>query len=651
MSWITAWARRLIQYSSRYPSAPVLTASVLALTLWNLPIVASSSEVDISLIDVLNYAHEHHLQFGPEITSTYGPLGWLYFPYFSQNSGMLQLIVQLVLSSIALVGCCFVAWRLTLLWRCVLLTIFTWAASNMSYRADLLVDVSLLCWGLLCLVETGRRLLAALTVFGLFAAVASLTKISFLLIAVASVAYIALDLLLRRERRLAISFLPGTLIAFLIGWVACGQSLAHLSSFFAHAVSTVQSYNQALGLEGLPALRLSAFLLTILLLCLIAVRCVIAFQDDSHCPLRQALLFLWLFLFALASWKHGFIRLDGFHAPLFLGLSLVLALSTETLFQEPTLIARWSRALMILCALISTILLQTFFFSPLPHSLGQPFREFKSHVACLLHPFESIRELQRLRADIKEEYQLPQCRRLIGRSSVDVFGQYQAYAIDNDLNYAPRPVFQSYNACDRALMALNEDFYLSASAPQFVLFDIKSMDEKFPPLEDARLLRHLLINYQPVAQEKRFILLRAKSCEPCRLGLVGEDHVQFGQPIDLQKYGESPLWLEIDPTPSFRGWLRQSFYAAPIIRLAAWSDPGRTLISKRRAPSPMLSAGFVASPLLLTTKDMQLLSVGKSFHPAAYSVEADPGQQQLWRNDIQVRIFKIENPIAEDGKD
>jgi hypothetical protein len=650
MSWITDSARWLIQYASRYPWAPVLAAFVLALTLWNLPIVASGSEVDISLIDVLNYAHEHHLQFGPEIASTYGPLGWLYFPYFSQNSGMLQLIAQFFLSITALVGCCFVAWRLTLLWRCVLLIVFTWAASNMSYRADLLVDVSLLCWSLLCLLETGRRLLAALTVFGIFAACASLAKISFLFIAATSVAYVSVDLLLRRKRRLAISFLPGSLIAFLVGWVACGQNLAHLGSFFTHAVSTVQSYNQALGLEGLPALRLIAFLLTIALLCLIGVRCMIAFRDDPHPPLRQALLFLWLFLFVLASWKHGFIRLDGFHASLFLGLALVFALSTETLIQAPTPVARWSRALMILCALISAILLQTFFFSALPQSLVQPFREFKSHVACLFHPFECLRELRRFRADIKEEYQLPQCPRLIGRSSVDVFGQYQAYAIDNDLNYTPRPVFQSYNACNRALMALNEHFYLSSSAPQFVLFDIKSMDEKFPPLEDARLLRHLLINYQPVAQEKRFILLRAKSSEPCRLGLVSEDHIQFGQQIDLRKYGESPLWVEIELTPSFRGWLRQSFYAAPIIRLAAWSDPGKTLIIKRRAPSSMLSAGFVASPLLLTTRDMQLLSAGKSSHPAAYSVEADPGQRQLWRNDIRVRIFRIENPLAEDRK-
>src|SRR5439155_13504034 len=140
--------------------------------LWNLPIVGTSSEIDVSLIDVLTFARENHLQFGPEITSTYGPLGWLYFPYYSSHPGLLQFYSQLLLSIVALSGCCLLAWRLTMLWRCIFLSLFTWAAANMAYRADLLVEVGLLCWGSLCLVETNRRLLAALTVFAIFSALA-----------------------------------------------------------------------------------------------------------------------------------------------------------------------------------------------------------------------------------------------------------------------------------------------------------------------------------------------------------------------------------------------------------------------------------------------------------------------------------------------
>src|SRR5436190_2690754 len=146
MSRIAGLARDFIYVLGRYPCPPLLTAFFLGLTLWNFPIVGTSSEIDVSLIDVLTFARENHLQFGPEITSTYGPLGWLYFPYYSSHSGLLQFYSQLLLSIAALSGCCLLAWRLTMLWRCIFLSLFTWAAANMAYRADLLVEVGLLCW-------------------------------------------------------------------------------------------------------------------------------------------------------------------------------------------------------------------------------------------------------------------------------------------------------------------------------------------------------------------------------------------------------------------------------------------------------------------------------------------------------------------------
>lgn len=653
MSRIAGAAKQLATMLRRDPWAPLLTASLLGLTLFNLPIVPSSSEVDLSLIDVLNFAHQHDLQFGPQITSTFGPLGWLYFPYYSQHSGMLQLLSQLALSLVALAGCCLIAWRLTLFWRCLLLCGFTWAAANMAYRADLLVDVGLLCWGLFCLVVRGRRLAAALVVLAIFSAFASLTKISFLFIAILGIAYIAADLLLRGERNSALNLLVGYIVSLFAGWIFSGQNPGHFGRFLAHALITVQSYNQALGLEGLAALRFIAFVLWMLLVILAAMRCRNAFHaSGAHVATRRALLFVWLFLFTLASWKHGFIRLDVFHAPLFLGFSVVLALATDVLSTEANLLRRSSRALAIICVLISAALLQQFLFSPVLRSLVQPLRECQSHFNCLFHPLRYKTEMERLRAGIHEEYQLPDFRKIVGGSPVDVFGQYQSFAIDNDLNFKPRPVFQSYNVCNRALNALNQNFYLSTDAPRFVLFDLKAMDDKLPPLEDAVVLRHLLINYKPIAEEKRFVLLQAKSAEFCNLTLLREDRAQFGEQIDLQKYGNAPLWLEMDLRPSFRGWLRQLLYASPVLRLSAWSDPGKTLLVTRRAPSSMLAAGFLANPLLLRTSDIQDLFAGKSLaHPAGYSVRAAPGQESLWHDAIRFRIYKIENAIGAQRKE
>src|SRR5437867_11889722 len=91
--------------------------------------------------------------------------------------------------------------------------------------------------------------------------------------------------------------------------------------------------------------------------------------------------------------------------------------------------------------------------------------------------------------------ELPTARNMLGASRLDVIGQDQSYGIFNHLNYRPRPVFQSYMAYNLPLMRLNEQFYLSPEAPDYVLFRLAPIDHKFPPLEDAWTLRCLLINY------------------------------------------------------------------------------------------------------------------------------------------------------------
>jgi hypothetical protein len=291
----------------------------------------------------------------------------------------------------------------------------------------------------------------------------------------------------------------------------------------------------------------------------------------------------------------------------------------------------------------------------------------------------------------KAEAQLPRFRDLIGRASVDVFGQYAVYALFNDLNYRPRPVFQSYVACNARLMRLNEQSYLSPAAPEYVMFGLAPIDRKFPPLEDAMVLRDLLINYEPVAAEGGFLLLRAKSADAPRLTLLREGTVRPGERIDLRAFGDADLWLELDLGQTLSGRLRQFFYRPPTVRLAAWRlsqdpdqggrassraqtsaeateitdredarppeqavtgrspwpEPANGLLYRRRAPAAMLAAGFVASPLLLRNEDVLGLYDGNPVsRPAAYSVELLPGEAHFWQPDMRFRVYRIENQLG-----
>src|SRR5262249_42292810 len=154
--------------------------------------------------------------------------------------------------------------------------------------------------------------------------------------------------------------------------------------------------------------------------------------------------------------------------------------------------------------------------------------------------------------------------------SVDVFGSLQAHALLNDLNYRPRPIFQSYAAYSARLAGLNEDFYLSQQAPDYVLFDLAGFEHKFPPLNDGPALRALLSNYAPVAAEDVFLLLKRRSASPSKLTLLREGTLN-GERLNLSAYPEDDLWVELDVKPSIWGRLMAFCVRPPPLRLSVWA--------------------------------------------------------------------------------
>ena len=180
-----------------------------------------------------------------------------------------------------------------------------------------------------------------------------------------------------------------------------------------------------------------------------------------------------------------------------------------------------------------------------------------------------------------------------------------------------------------------------------MLFQLYALDRKFPPLEDAWVLRTLLANYQPLATEGGFVLLKRVAAKPPVVVLVREETVRPGQAIDLRELGDTDLWLEITLEPSLLGRLRQLIYRPPTVRLAAWREPGGKLMVRNRAPAQMLAAGFLASPLLLNNQDVLNLYASRAIaRPGACAVELLPGEQRYWQDAVRYRIYKVQSRLG-----
>jgi hypothetical protein len=636
--------------SARGVAMPLLAAVLVMLTFVIIPPAPWDLNVDAdtSSSAVLNYAHQQGLQFGADIVYLYGPLGYLTYFYFSPHAAGMRMAVDTVLCFTVAAGVCLLAWRLRFVSRCLLLGIFMFLAANVEARTDLVIDTGILCWGLLCFVESGRRLAVAVLAFAALAAFGSLAKTLVLLIAGLSVVLLAGDLVARGHRRLGVGIVAGFGAGVVLGWLASGQNLWGIGPCLLNALAVVQGYSQSLGWEALPQATRSGLLVMLAAMAMVLIRAWTAFAgQDKRNAWRRGLLLAWVSALLFLTWKHGFARGDSYHLVYFFGFVPLLGLALEVLPGGGRAARLWARGLGAACCLLSIVTLQSLFFPPGWKSLGQPFRAFGYHARCLLRPADYRQRMNALIEAKRGEAQLPRFRNIIGRASVDVFGQYAVYALLNDLNYRPRPVFQSYVACNTRLMRLNEEFYLSKAAPEFVMFGLGPIDRKFPPLEDAMVLRDLLINYEPVAAEGGFLLLKSKSADAPRLTLLREGTVRPGEQIDLREFGDAELWLELDLEPTLSGRLRQFFYRPPTVRLAAWREPAKGLLFRRRAPAAMLAAGFVASPLLLRNEDVLSLYDGNPIpRPAAYSVELLAGEDHFWQPGIRFRVYRIENQLG-----
>ncbi len=643
---------------------PLLVAALVALPFLTFPPPPRDigTDGDVSWGAVLSYAHQHDFQFGTQLRYTYGPLGFLIQLYFSPYASGLRLITDVLVCYCAAAGLCLVAWQLRIWWRVVLPCFLIFTASNLEGRSDLTLEVAFFCWTLLSFSESGSRLRAYLFVFVALAAFASLAKTSFLFISLLCIGALATDLFVRRERRLAVILPVAFLVLVVAGWAATGQRLIHLPVFLLQSLAVVRAYNESMGWEGLSAVSQAGAVLGILSLAIVAGKMQKSFpSEDPHRRARQVIVFFWLGLLTFSIWKHSFLREDARHSPFFMVFAPVIAIGLGMLASRPNtepsanrrglahrILRFWPEGLTVFCCLFSVLVLQWLYFASPKRSLRAPFHSAVQNFKTLVNPEGYVQEMKQATEPWRKEAELPGMNRIVGNGTTDCFGFKQVYLLFNGWSYTPRPVFQSFFACNEQLMGWNEDFYLSTEAPQFVLFSLVGVDRKFPALDDARALRTLLCNYEPVTTEKAFLLLRSKGREAPKLNLLAAGTARAGAPIDLRPYQPGDLWLEIEASPSLAGKVRQFLYRAPMMRLAAYREPGKGLLLRRRAPAAMLAAGFVADPLLSSTADVLNLYAGtNSVHPGAYSIEVMPGTEKNWRPTFRFRIYRIENKLGQ----
>ena len=541
-------------------------------------------------------------------------------------------------------GLCLLVWQMTRPWRLAVLGFFIFISCPLHWGGvALFLDFGLFAWGLLCFLESGPRLRIYSPALTILTAVAALTKFTFLLTGSFTLGLLACDLVLRRRPVLAMGMIFGFLLAFLLGWLALGQSLSGLGAYLSNSCAVADGYNQAMGYSfvslGWIVVMMFAALAAVLIRSL-----ALQVAGTGPTAVRRATLAFWLAGLLFVEWKYGCVRSDWDHVASTLGIVTITAMCLDALPAAGQRAVFWSRAAISLCliAALAFIHREVHGFA-LAKCVKQTCLDMTASLGVLVQPADFLREKTEAFHAEQKKNQLPATRSTVGGATIDIFGQNQALAILNEFNYQPRPAFQNYTAYSRPIMELNEQFYLSKNAPEYVLFNLQAIDARFPALEDSLLLRDLLANYGPVIREGGYLLLRRKSATPVQMTLLKEGNIGPGEKIDLPSQGSADLWLEIELYPTLFGRLRQFLYKPSDTQLAVWSSADPATPARYHAPATMLSAGFLASPLILNTGDVLGLYTGaKVPRCEAFSVELAPGILRDWQPRIHFRMYRIE---------
>ncbi len=594
-----------------------------------------SVSLDPSWAMVLLHAFDHGWQFGEDLIFTYGPLGFIMVPQYHPGLYWIALGYWLVFHGTLAVAYCVLfrgadARKLALLVMVSLIATYSWARDGALFAA---------CFILFLLARKNDRLSTRIAVaLTVLVAAASLMKTTSLLLALPTV--ILTDLSRGLTCKKPPIFTTIFVTAFAVAYTAAGQSFGALGIYLFAAFEVSRGYGEAMQVYG--AMQDLALFAAVAL----AVFALIAAQAFRNGRLEGLFLAAMTagFLFIIA--KSGYVRHDVGHI-MIPWTALVLAATAylpEFQFSRSGRIAfigaiaasaaaccvtyiggareagRTAPAGSILLEdMISQIHYDT-------ETVGTVL--FGAQVAA----FEAAYHAQM--ANLRTQSPVPDIH-----GTLDIFGVNQSIAIASEAEYQPRPIFQSYSVYTPDLIERNRAAISGPRAPDTILFEIDTVDGRYPSLDEGALWPDLLRLYDITNFESGYaVLKRRASPRNVALADLHQDSVAFGQDMDVAQWADGLLWVELDIRPTLLGRLRSFLFKPPMLMMTVTTDAGNT--QAFRIVPGMTASGFLLSPLVETSDQFALLPAREE-SIARFSVAAVGRPAGAFQDRITVRLKRL----------
>lgn len=577
-------------------------------SIFNYPLYPAT-ELDSSWRIALGYFFQHGAQFGRDVVFTYGPLG---FAMGKTYSGLQFAAIVIAQLAYALIGATLTIQegrKMQGLSRWSFLVAMLLFSTTYEDAAHM-VFIALMGFRLL---RPERRPIETLTLAALLALFASVKFTDLMLVGLV-IGVVCTHSAWRRNWRnvlLVGGIFSGTFLAI---WIACGQSPLNLPDYFRGSWAISQGYTQAMGFPSpWPPLWKAFVVLGILGAYLLFY---LWLHPDKPLALAGGIM---LAGFIFMNWKHGFVRADG-HMIGFFFCALLPLTAYPALLGDPPRFRRLHYAVFSVGALFCLWGTENALYGVTRGSLGILQERIWRNVETSLYPADTWSRYETRLLQARSTVDLPQTKKIVGRSTVDVLGYEQAVAIFNDLNYRPRPVIQSYSVFTSYLAKLNKDFLESEKAPEYLLLKIQSIDYRSPMMDDPDVWRLVPHRYDFVLNERGFQLWRKlprkvndDATEPKPLATKT---LAIGATLSLEEFAHRQLWINIDLKQTLFGRFHAFLYKPPQVTLVLTDQNGKD--SEFLMPLPQGQAGFIVSPIVEDAVGFASFAAGRNGREARH---------------------------------
>jgi len=395
-------------------------------------------------------------------------------------------------------------------------------------------------------------------------------------------------------------------------WLSSKLLLVDLKGYVVGALELIDGYNDAMFTEirpGYGVFNYSAMVAVLIAGFYILWQFVLSIRKKNFvAEIDQFFIYGIIGLTIFIVFKSGFVRSDSHVFVFFKGICLIMPLfylfSHDGFQRKMASICCWL-VLGISFWAVNVIpgsyqpYTRILTMSIIPIKIG----EIKNYFRGLMSYNEAVEDSKRLSSGTNG------LKKIIGNHSVDIIPAEISTVYFNGLRYNPRPVIQSYSAYSEYLDNLNYTRYTSNEAPDYILFDLTSIDDRFPYFDESKTKLAILTHYDVVGEYDRDLILKRKLTPD---NLIPRDKqeiidAKMGDDV-LIKANQGLQYSRLLVKYDFPGKIKRLFYTPPRLKITFTLDNGETFTYK--VIKPIIEGGVVLNKFIDNELEFKLLMLG-----------------------------------------